>query len=151
MQDIWALIYHGIERALHEIGSELVKAGKRIILDKNILDKRDFYLNTDYNVSGNLNTKMRLQVGSNVAHEQYVLGGKQPSWTPLAPILGWVQRRALSWTDRITGREMSITQIAWMVIRKIKREGIKARNVFADILKDRKSFIIGRLKAIGKA
>ncbi len=148
MPDIWSLIYNEITKALHEIGSTLVKDAKRVILDKEIKDKGDFYRNTTYIVSGNLDKGMRLQYGSNVAHEPYVLGGKEPSWTPLAPIVGWVQRRGLSWTDK-QGNLLTIEQMARMIIHKIKREGIAARNVFADILKDRNSYIMRRLKAIG--
>ncbi len=146
--DPWSRIYTEITKALHEIGSTLVKDAKQIILDKEIKDKGDFYRNTAYIVSGSLNTKMKLQYGSNVAHEPYVLGGKEPSWTPLEPIVGWVERKGLSWTDK-QGNLLRAEAIAWMIIRKIKREGIAARNIFADIMKDRESFIINRLKMIG--
>lgn len=148
MPDFWNLIKTEIEKALHEIGSVLVGDAKRIILDRGIKDKGDFYRNTAYKVSGTLNTGMRLFFGSNVKHEPYVLGGKEPSWTPLAPIVGWVQRKGLSWTDK-QGNLLSVEQMAWMIIRKIKREGIPARNIFAEIIKDRNSYIIKRLKMIG--
>jgi len=150
MQDVWSMIRTEIEKALHAIGSTLVKDAKQIILDKNIKDRGDFYRNTAYVVSGSIESRMKLQFGSNVSHEPYVLGGKEPSWTPLAPIVGWVERKGLSWTSK-QGNVLTVEQMAWMIIRKIKREGIAARNIFADILKDRESFIIGRLKMIGKS
>jgi hypothetical protein len=146
--DIWLKIYNELEKALNEIGSVLVGDAKRMILDKNIKDRGDFYRNTTYVIKGNLSRGMSLRVGSNVKHEPYVLGGKEPSWTPFAPILGWVQRKGLSWTDK-RGNIMKPEQMAWAIIHKIKREGIPARNIFADILKDRKSYVLQRLQRIG--
>jgi len=145
--DIWNQIYNEIEKALYEIGATVEGDAKRMILDRDIRDKGDFYRNTGYLVSGDLSSSMRLQVGSKVKHEPYVLGGKLPSWTPYAPILGWVQRKGLNWTDK-RGRLLEPKQIAWMVIGKIKREGIPARNIFEEILKDRNAYITKRLQNI---
>ena len=32
------------------------------------------------------------------------LPGKVPSWTPIAPLIAWVERKHLSWTDKETGK-----------------------------------------------
>ena len=77
---------------------------------------------------------MTLRVGSNVKHEPFVLGGKVPSWTPIAPLKSWVERKGLSWTDKKSGKLLTVEQIAHMIQAKIKREGIAARNVFAQVI-----------------
>jgi hypothetical protein len=143
----WQKIIHEIEKALHEIGNELVKDSKREIINKDIRDKGDFYRNTDYIVSRS-GLSFRMQIGSNVAHEPWVLGGKQPSWTPVAPIKAWVERKGLAWADKKTGQPLTVEQMAFAIVGKIKREGIEARNVFQDVISDRKGYIKRRLKSI---
>jgi hypothetical protein len=144
---IWQRILGEIEKALHEIGNELTKDAKREIIEQNIRDKGDFYRNADYLLSRSGLT-FRLQVGSNVAHEPWVLGGKQPSWTPVAPIKAWVERKGLAWADKKTGQPLTVEQMAFAIVGKIKREGIEARNVFQDVISDRKGYIKRRLKSI---
>jgi hypothetical protein len=89
-----------------------------------------------------------LHVGSNVRHEPFVLGGKVPSWTPLAPLKAWVERKHLAWTDRETGKELTVTQMAYMIRGKIKREGIPERNIYEEILRNREQWILRQLNDI---
>ena len=58
---------------------------------------------------------MILRVGSNVKHEPFVLGGKVPSWTPIAPLIAWVELKHLSWTDKETGKLLTVAEIAYLV------------------------------------
>ena len=81
-----------------------------------------------------------LEIGSSVPYAKYILGGKAPSWTPLAPLEAWVDRKKLNWTDK-SGNKLSTKQMAWMIRRKIKREGIKEKNVFQDVVKNEINWI----------
>ena len=146
--DTWKRIYDEIIKALYEIGYTITGDAKRMCFEKKIYAFGDFERNIKPVVSGNLSAGMRLQVGSNVAHEPYVLGGKQPSWTPFVPILAWVEKKGLEWVDK-RKKVMTAEQIAWTIIHFIKREGIPARNIFAEILTDRKSYVMNRLQRIG--
>ena len=111
------------------------------------MDKKDFYQNTGYEVLFG-NSGVELIVGSNVKHEQYVLGGKEPSWTPIAPLISWVERKDLKWTDKKTGFQLKVEQIAYMIRAKIKREGIEGRNVFAEVIKNKQEWIYKQLDSI---
>ena len=93
-------------------------------------------------------SSIALIVGSNVPHEPFVLGGKAPSWTPLEPLKAWVERKNLSWVDKKSGKALTIEQMAYMIRAKIKREGIPARNVFAEVIKNRESWIFQQLDSI---
>ncbi len=78
----------------------------------------------------------------------FVLGGKVPSWTPIAPLIAWVERKHLSWTDKETGKALTIAEIAYLIRGKIKREGIAARNVFASVIANREQWIYQQLNDI---
>jgi len=52
------------------------------------------------------------------------LPGKVPSWTPIAPLIGWVERKHLSWTDKETGKALTVAESAYLIRGKIKREAI---------------------------
>ena len=139
-------IYAILNQRMHRIGNKLLNEAKDKILSQ-IYDKGDFYAFTAYIVTNKSNS-IHLQIGSNVKHEPFVLGGKVPSWTPFAPIKAWVERKGLSWVDRKTGKALSVDQMAWMVIHKIKQKGIPARNVFAEVLSEHKSWIISQFDNI---
>ncbi len=91
---------------------------------------------------------MILRVGSNVRHEPFVLGGKVPSWTPIAPLIAWVERKHLSWTDKEAGKLLTVAEIAYLIRGKIKLEGIAARNVFASVISNREQWIYQQLNDI---
>jgi len=147
MAEIFRAIYIALESRLHLIGSVIDADARKEILAQNIYDKGDFFRNTGYLVETN-STGMTLRVGSNVKHEPFVLGGKVPSWTPIAPLIGWVERKHMSWTDKETGRLLTTIEIAYLIRGKIKREGIAARNVFAEVIANRKQWIYEQLKSI---
>jgi len=75
-------------------------------------------------------------------------GGKVPSWTPIAPLKSWVERKGISWTDKKSGKLLTVDQIAHMIQGKIKREGIAARNVFASVIANREQWIYEQLNDI---
>jgi len=75
--EILRAIFKAIESRLHRIGSVIEGEARRLILERDIKDKGDFLQNTGYAVQFN-NASIDLVVGSNVSHEQYVLGGKVP-------------------------------------------------------------------------
>jgi len=146
-KEILRAIFKAIESRLHRIGSVIEGEARRLILQQDIKDKGDFLQNTGYAVQFN-NSSIDLVVGSNVPHEQYVLGGKVPSWAPIEPLKAWVERKGLAWVDKKTGKQLSIEQIAYMIQAKIKREGIPERNVFAEVIKNKQQWIFSQLDSI---
>ena len=147
MVEIYRAIYTALESRLHLIGSVIDADSRKEILTQQIYDKGDFYGNTGYVVETD-DSGMTLRVGSNVRHEPFVLGGKVPSWTPIAPLIAWVERKHLSWTDKETGKLLTVTEIAYLIRGKIKREGIAARNVFASVIANREQWIYQQLNSI---
>ena len=147
MVEVYRAIYSALESRLHLIGSVIDADSRKKILTQQIYDKGDFYGNTGYVVETN-DSGMTLRVGSNVKHEPFVLGGKVPSWTPIAPLMAWVERKHLSWTDKETGKALTVAEIAYLIRGKIKREGIAARNVFASVIANREQWIYQQLNDI---
>ena len=147
MREIYLAIYSALESRLHLIGSVIDAESRKEILAQQIYDKGDFYGNTGYLVETSPSA-MILRVGSNVKHEPFVLGGKVPSWTPIAPLIAWVERKHLSWTDKETGKLLTVAEIAYLIRGKIKREGIAARNVFAEVIANREQWIYQQLSSI---
>jgi hypothetical protein len=147
MREIYRAIYAALESRLHLIGSVIDAESRKEILAQQIYDKGDFYGNTGYVVETD-DSGMTLRVGSNVKHEPFVLGGKVPSWTPIAPLIAWVERKHLSWTDKETGKALTVAEIAYLIRGKIKREGIAARNVFASVIANREQWIYQQLNDI---
>lgn len=147
MVEIYRAIFSALESRLHLIGSVIDADSRKEILAQQIYDKGDFYGNTGYLLQ-TTDTAMILRVGSNVRHEPFVLGGKVPSWTPIAPLLAWVERKHLSWTDKETGKALTVAEIAYLIRGKIKREGITARNVFASVIANREQWIYQQLNDI---
>ncbi len=147
MREIYLAIYAALESRLHLIGSVIDAESRKEILAQQIYDKGDFYGNTGYLVETSPDA-MILRVGSNVKHEPFVLGGKVPSWTPIAPLIAWVERKHLSWTDKETGKLLTVAEIAYLIRGKIKREGIAARNVFAEVIANREQWIYQQLNDI---
>ena len=147
MREIYLAIYAALESRLHLIGSVIDAESRKEILTQQIYDKGDFYGNTGYLVETSPDA-MILRVGSNVKHEPFILGGKVPSWTPIAPLIAWVERKSLSWTDKETGKALPVAEIAYLIRGKIKREGIAARNVFAQVIANREQWIYQQLNDI---
>ncbi len=147
MIEIYRAIYAALESRLHLIGSVIDAESRKEILAQQIYDKGDFYGNTGYLVETSPEA-MILRVGSNVKHEPFVLGGKVPSWTPIAPLIAWVERKHLSWTDKETGKALTVAEIAYLIRGKIKREGIAARNVFVSVIANREQWIYQQLNDI---
>ena len=147
MLETYRAIYSALESRLHLIGSVIDADSRKEILAQQIYDKGDFYGNTGYLLQ-TTDTAMVLRVGSNVKHEPFVLGGKVPSWTPIAPLIAWVERKHLSWTDKETGKALTVAEIAYLIRGKIKKEGIAARNVFASVIANREQWIYQQLNSI---
>ena len=147
MREIYLAIYAALESRLHLIGSMIDADARKDILAQQIYDKGDFYGNTGYLIETSP-LAMILRVGSNVRHEPFVLGGKMPSWTPIAPLIAWVERKHLSWTHKETGKALTVAEIAYLIRGKIKREGIAARNVFAEVIANREQWIYQQLNDI---
>ncbi len=138
--EIIRAIYRVLQEKMHLIGSVIEGESRKLILQDDIKDKGDFFQNTGYAIKTG-GQSVALIVGSNVPHEQYVLGGKVPSWTPIAPLKAWVERKNLAWVDK-KGKALTIEQMAYMIQAKIKREGIEERNVFAEVLKNKQKWIL---------
>lgn len=147
MVEVYRAIYSALESRLHLIGSVIDAESRKEILAQQIYDKGDFYGNTSYLLQ-TTDTAMILRVGSNVRHEPFVLGGKVPSWTPISPLIAWVERKHLSWTDKETGKAQTVAGIAYLIRGKIKREGIAARNVFVSVIANREQWIYQQLNDI---
>ncbi len=150
MNEIYRAIHASVIQRAHLIGNVLVAKSKQKILDDGIMDKGDFYRNAEYRVIRKGN-EINLHVGSNVAHEPYVLGGKVPSWTPLEPLKSWIERKDLGWkheSGKHKGEDMTIEEMAYLIRGKIKREGIEERNVFAEVIKNAQEWIFDQLDSI---
>jgi hypothetical protein len=147
MTEIYRAIYNALEGKLHLIGSVIDRDARREILEQQIYDKGDFYTNAGYIVE-NRADGLSLRVGSNVKHEPYVLGGKEPSWTPIKPLIGWVERKGLSWVDKKSGKQLKVEQMAYMIRSKIKREGIAGRNVYETVIQNQEAWIFEQLNSI---
>lgn len=153
MADILRAIYDALEAKLYLIGSVIDKDARRGMLEPNeyggkyIYDKGDMYRNTGFLVNPS-SDGWTLTVGSNVKHEPYVLGGKAASWTPLAPLKAWVERKNLAWVDKKTGIALKVEQMAFMIRAKILREGIQPRNVYETVLANREQWIEEQFKNI---
>jgi len=80
-------------------------------------------------------------------YTKYILGGKPPHFVPLKPLVAWVERKKLSWTDK-SGKRLTAIQMAYIVQSKIKRVGIKERHVFREVLEEEMSWIEDQLKKI---
>ena len=145
--EIVRAIWVAIDGCMNRIGSVIDGDARRLIIEKGIKDRGDFYQNSGYAVTAS-GDSVNLAVGSNVKHEPYVLGGKVPSWTPLAPLKAWVERKNLNWTDKVSGKELSVEQMAYMIRGKIKREGIAARNVFDEVIRNKEAWIYSQLQNI---
>lgn len=147
MRDIYQAIFAALESRVYLIGSMIDADARREIIAQKIYDKGDFYDNAGYLVE-NQPGALVLRVGSNVRHEPFVLGGKVPSWTPIAPLKTWVERKGLAWTDKKSGKLLTIEQTAYMIRGKIKREGIPGRNVYETVIKNREAWIYEQLDSI---
>jgi hypothetical protein len=119
MTEVYRAIYAALESRLHLIGSVIDAESRKEILAQQIYDKGDFYGNTGYLVETSPDA-MILRVGSNARHEPFAItlnplqarssgnpicppSPKVPSWTPIAPLIAWVERKHLSWTDKRQG------------------------------------------------
>lgn len=146
-EEIIRAIWAAIDGCLNRVGSVIDAEARKMILAKGIKDRGDFYQNSGYAITSS-GDSINLVVGSNVKHEPFVLGGKVPSWTPIAPLKAWVERKGLSWVDKATGKALSVEQMAYMIRGKIKREGIEARNVFEEVIRNKESWIYAQLNGI---
>jgi hypothetical protein len=54
----------------------------------------------------------------------------------------------LKTTDKETGKALTVAEIAYLIRGKIKREGIAARNVFAQVIANREQWIYQQLNSI---
>lgn len=159
MAEILRAIYAAIESKLYLIGAVIDRDAKRGMLeanqygDKYIYDKGDFYNNASYIVTEDkdgftLNVGSKVKGKNNKDYAPYVLGGKVPSWTPIKPLISWVERKGLSWTDKKTGMHLKVEQMAYMIRAKILREGIEPRNIYETVLQNRESWIYEQLNGI---
>ena len=146
-REIYRAIFRALEAKSHYIGSVIDAEARKLVIERQIEDKGDFRRNLGYAVV-KTETSLDLKEGSNVSHAPYVLGGKVPSWTPLAPLKSWVERKGLSWVHKQTGKIMSVEDMARSIMFKIKREGIKGRNIFAEIMKNKQKWIFDELDRI---
>ena len=80
-------------------------------------------------------------------YAKFILGGRVPSDTPLKPLVAWVERKKLNWTDK-SGKKMTAMQMAYLIRNKIRRVGVKERNVFQEVLNDEISWIESQLNKI---
>jgi hypothetical protein len=147
MAEIYRAIWTALEGKLYLIGSVVEKDARKLALEQKIYDKGDFYQGIGYLVKDE-GSEMSLFVGSNVKHEPYVLGGKVPSWTPIQPLIGWVERKQLHWVDKKSGKALTVEQMAHLIQHKIRARGIEARNIFQEVLDNREQWIYQQFNSI---
>lgn len=154
LQAIRQAIMDVLTQKVHAIGNRIDgKAREEAIkevdygtyTDRYIYDLGNFWNAMTYVVTQEGEDTLVLRVGSNVKHEPFVLGGKVPSWTPIAPLIAWVQRKNLAWVDKETGQPLSVETMAYMIRSAIKRRGIRPRNVYQEVIKNQEEWIYKEL------
>lgn len=117
-----------------------------------IYDKGNFLNKLTHGVTSN-KSSVTLRIWSSAKHAKFVLGGKVPSAVPKAPIKAWVKRKlskspsfARKFSDPKTGKTLPVDSIVFLIMRKIRREGIKERNVFQSVVKEYLNYIERELK-----
>lgn len=104
-------------------------------------------LKDDRKATGNLinSLKVRVEINSTIYsvilnckdYLRYLEYGTKPHWPPVQPILKWVRDKGLP-TKEKTGNKTLPTekQLAFLVSRKISREGTKANNYMATTVEE---------------
>ncbi len=155
LQEIYRAIMDTLTQTVYFIGNRIDVDARREAIreidhgdysDKYIYDRGDFYNAMSYVVTQEGQDTVVLRVGSNVKHEPFVLGGKVPSWTPIAPLISWVERKGLAWVDKETGKLLPVKTIAYMIRAAIKQRGIEPRNVYQAVIKNREEWILKQLE-----
>jgi len=144
--EAFQLIIDAVESTLWRIGAVVEGEARREATAVGIEAGGDFY-QAIFNFVSKEPYGLLLVVGSDVPYEPYVLGGKIPSWTPIAPLKAWVERKKLSWLDKAE-KPLSIDQMAYMIRAAIKRRGIPPRNIFQTVLEKKKDWIIAELDKV---
>ena len=147
MEGIHKAIFAALANKVQHIGNVLAKDSRELATKLDIRAFDDFYEGIDAIVEAS-QKMISLILGSDVAHEPYVLGGKAPSWTPIKPLIAWVEKKALSWVDKETNEPLSVKQMAYMIRAKIKREGShwsEGRNIFKMVFEKREEWIYKEL------
>ncbi len=104
-------------------------------------------------VSGNV---VEGVVGSNLAHAPFAILDTKPHWPPLEPIRQWVHRKALGGTGSGRGLRRASASveagIAFLVARKIAREGTKGDRSLMKGLEQNAVAIVARInRAVNRA
>lgn len=139
--DSLGMVLANVERATYRIGikvSEEAQAKARAFKDTGA-----FHDNLDYQVS----IKPRgveIAFIARAKHSPFVLGGKVPSYTPIAPLVAWVERKKLAWLDK-KGKPMSSKSMAFIISRKHHSKGIEARNVIQEAFDENRVFIYNEI------
>jgi hypothetical protein len=135
--DIWDEVKAEVIERLEAIAEYLEGRVADKVAKGVIYDTGEFFKQLEHEVvSDGDGDSYTVRVWSRVPYAKYIAGGKRPSWTPIEPLVGWVKRKKLSWVDKRTGDRLSVTQMAYMIRCKIKREGIRERNVFEEVMRD---------------
>ncbi|MDD3535171.1 MAG: hypothetical protein PHC50_03380 [Candidatus Cloacimonetes bacterium] len=146
-EQIYESLLRVLESRVYLIGSVIARDAARLAEKEGIRDLGDYIDSFHYIVSP-LPDGFLLHVGSHVHHAPFIEGGKVPSWTPLAPLIAWVERKQLAWTDKKSGKLLSVVQMACLIRAKIKREGIPARDVFKATIDDLDAWITQQIDSI---
>ncbi len=139
-------IVGGYRKKLDSVGNHLKGQLVKEASKRKIRAKGDFINNMSHEVS-ETKTGLVLRLGSRVDHAKYVLGGKVPSWTPIAPLLEWIEDRKIVWWDG--NRKMKDKEIAFLIARKHSRQGIEERNIVRDVVDRREGWIRRQVASMG--
>lgn len=130
-----------VQKELDNFGKRVVKLAKINLGARRkgkVIDSSGTLRNSlDYNLkvfkSGNFSFSIEMEdYGVNVDK-----GRRKGSMPPTAPILKWIKRKPIRLRDLETGSfikqtESKLKGLAFVIARKIKREGIKATNFLTD-------------------
>lgn len=97
--------------------------------------------------------KMVAKVGTSLARNDFqdkkyfpyaevVESGAKPHFPPTQALAAWVQKKGLA------GQGRSAEQIAYMIARKISRDGIQGRNIFKKATADTQKFLDTRMAEV---
>lgn len=125
------------ERELVRIGLDLEETAVRFVEKKNISVDGDIQKSIKSIVKDVLG-KLRLQFGASARHAIFVHEGTKPHWPPFAPIRSWVRKKLNVPVEKADS-------VAFLVQRKIAREGTPAKPFLAVAIRAHINTIAGRI------
>jgi hypothetical protein len=140
-----------LEKALKKAPTATVKVLLGAMQEATVVAQREIVERTPVawgNLAGSINRQVRASssgvegiVGTNVPYALWVEEDTKHHWPPLEPILAWVQKKKIAGVysiktqRRLGGKATRVAQdrqMAYMIARKIARDGTTGQHMFRD-------------------